>query len=88
MTELVELQRGRCPWCGDYLPDPRRRCAIDHIIPTVLAESIPITDVSRWLGHKSIEVIQQIYGHLIPPPSTAHAPRLTRRTRESRRLSA
>jgi integrase len=22
--------------------------------------------VSRWLGHKSIEVTQQIYGHLVP----------------------
>ena len=33
---------------------------------TALAEGIPITDVSRWLGHKSIEVTHQIYGHLIP----------------------
>ncbi len=31
-----------------------------------LAEGIPITEVSRWLGHKSIEVTHQIYGHLIP----------------------
>jgi integrase len=22
--------------------------------------------VSRWLGHKSIEVTHQIYGHLVP----------------------
>ena len=33
---------------------------------TALAEGIPITDVSRWLGHKSIEVTHQIYGHLVP----------------------
>jgi integrase len=33
---------------------------------TALAEGIPITEVSRWLGHKSIEVTHQIYGHLIP----------------------
>jgi integrase len=33
---------------------------------TALAEGIPITDVSRWLGHKSIEVTHQIYGHLTP----------------------
>ena len=33
---------------------------------TSLAEGIPITEVSRWLGHKSIEVTHQIYGHLIP----------------------
>jgi integrase len=33
---------------------------------TALAEGIPITEVSRWLGHKSIEVTHQIYGHLAP----------------------
>ena len=31
-----------------------------------LAEGIPITEVSRWLGHKSIEATHQIYGHLVP----------------------
>ncbi|HET7013030.1 MAG TPA: HNH endonuclease signature motif containing protein [Streptosporangiaceae bacterium] len=35
MTELVELQHWRCPWCGDYLPDTPRGTAIDHIIPRV-----------------------------------------------------
>jgi integrase len=33
---------------------------------TALAEGIPITEVSRWLGHKSIEVTHQTYGHLVP----------------------
>jgi integrase len=33
---------------------------------TALAEGIPITEVSRWPGHKSIEVTHQIYGHLVP----------------------
>jgi integrase len=33
---------------------------------TALAEGIPITAVSRWLGHTSIEVTHQIYGHLVP----------------------
>jgi integrase len=33
---------------------------------TSLAEGIPITEVSRWLGHKSIEVTHQIYVHLVP----------------------
>jgi integrase len=32
----------------------------------VLAQRIPITEVSRWLGHNSIEVTHQIYGHLVP----------------------
>jgi alkylation response protein AidB-like acyl-CoA dehydrogenase len=31
-----------------------------------LARGVPITDVSRWLGHNSIEVTHQIYGHLTP----------------------
>ena len=35
MTELVELQHWRCPWCGDCLPDSPRGTAIDHIIPRV-----------------------------------------------------
>src|SRR5215469_15136191 len=35
MTELVELQRWRCPWCGDNLPGSPRGTAIDHIIPRV-----------------------------------------------------
>jgi hypothetical protein len=35
MTELVELQHWRCPWCGDYLPDSPAGTAIDHIIPRV-----------------------------------------------------
>jgi hypothetical protein len=33
MTELVELQRWSCPWCGDDLPGSPRGTAIDHIIP-------------------------------------------------------
>jgi integrase len=32
---------------------------------TALAEGIPITEVSRWLGHKSIEVTHQIYGRYV-----------------------
>ena len=35
MTELVEAQHWRCPWCGDDLPDSPRGTAIDHIIPRV-----------------------------------------------------
>jgi hypothetical protein len=35
MTELVEQQRWRCPWCGDDLPSSPRGTAIDHIIPRV-----------------------------------------------------
>jgi hypothetical protein len=35
MTELVELQRWSCPWCGADLPRSPRGTAIDHIIPRV-----------------------------------------------------
>ena len=31
-----------------------------------LAGGIPITDVSKWLGHKDINVTYAIYGHLVP----------------------
>jgi integrase len=58
---------------------------------TALAEGIPITEVSRWLGHKSIEVTHQIYGHLVPSSfdrartalDTAH-----HKSRQSRRKTA
>lgn len=35
MTELVEQQHWRCPWCRDYLPDSPPGTAIDHIIPQI-----------------------------------------------------
>ena len=31
-----------------------------------LAAGVPITDVSKWLGHRSIEMTYRIYGHLVP----------------------
>ena len=41
--------------------------SLRHLYASVaLTEGIPITEVSRWLGHNSIEVTHQIYGHLIP----------------------
>jgi len=33
---------------------------------TALASGIPITEVSRWLGHRSIETTHRIYGHIVP----------------------
>ena len=35
LTELVELQAWRCPWCRDCLPDSPPGTAVDHIIPRV-----------------------------------------------------
>ncbi|MYT31719.1 MULTISPECIES: tyrosine-type recombinase/integrase [unclassified Streptomyces] len=33
---------------------------------TALANGIPIHEVSRWLGHKSIKITVDTYGHLVP----------------------
>lgn len=31
-----------------------------------LASGVPITDVSKWLGHRNINITYAIYGHLVP----------------------
>jgi integrase len=36
---------------------------------TALAEGVPISEVSRWLGHKSIITTVDLYGHLVPEAS-------------------
>lgn len=46
----------------DFIPHTLRHLYAS----TALAENVPITDVSRWLGHNSIELTHQIYGHLVP----------------------
>lgn len=33
---------------------------------TALAAGIPIHEVSRWLGHRSVKTTVDIYGHLVP----------------------
>jgi integrase len=45
-----------------FVPHSLRHC----FASTALAAGIPITDVSRWLGHRSIEITYRIYGHLVP----------------------
>jgi integrase len=30
---------------------------------------VPISEVSRWLGHKSITTTVDLYGHLVPEAS-------------------
>lgn len=46
----------------DFTPHTLR-----HIFASVaLAGSVPITDVSQWLGHRDINVTYAIYGHLVP----------------------
>lgn len=36
---------------------------------TALAEGVPVSEVSRWLGHKSITTTVDLYGHLVPEAS-------------------
>ena len=36
---------------------------------TALAEGVPISEVSRWLGHRSITTTVDLYGHLAPEAS-------------------
>lgn len=33
---------------------------------TALAEGAPISEVSRWPGHRSITTTVDLYGHLVP----------------------
>ena len=37
-----------------------------HFASAALARGIPIIDVSRWLGHRSIDTTHRIYGHIVP----------------------
>ena len=37
---------------------------------TALAEGVPILEVSRWLGHRSITTTVDLYGHLVPEASS------------------
>jgi integrase len=47
---------------GSFTPHVLR-----HIFASVaLSGGVPITDVSKWLGHKDINVTFGIYGHLVP----------------------
>ena len=49
------------------LPSTFTPHTLRHIYASVcLAGGIPITDVSKWLGHRDINVTYQIYGHLVP----------------------
>lgn len=36
---------------------------------TALAEAVPISEVSQWLGHRSITTTVDRYGHLVPEAS-------------------
>jgi integrase len=65
-THLVRVVTAKaCRLCG--IPHKRHTFA-----STALAEGVPISEVSRWLGHKSITTTVDLYGHLVPE-ATARA---------------
>ncbi|MET8333291.1 site-specific integrase [Streptosporangium canum] len=48
------------------LPDDFTPHGLRHAFASMqLAQRIPITDVSAWLGHNDINTTYQIYGHLV-----------------------
>jgi integrase len=65
----------------EFIPHSLRH----YFASAALAKGIPITEVSRWLGHKSIEVTHQIYGHLVPSSFDRARTALDQAYQESRR---
>jgi len=60
LQHRLPVERAGLP--EEFIPHALRHCYASN----ALANGIPITEVSRWLGHKSIEVTHRIYGHLVP----------------------
>jgi integrase len=49
------------------IPDGFSPHSLRHVFASVaLSSGVPITDVSRWLGHRNIQTTFAIYGHLVP----------------------
>lgn len=51
------------------LPDTTFHDLRHTFASTALAEGVPISEVSRWPGHKSITTTVDLYGHLVPEAS-------------------
>ncbi|GGO70962.1 tyrosine-type recombinase/integrase [Nonomuraea cavernae] len=51
------------------LPDTTFHDLRHSFASTALAEGVPISEVSRWLGHESITTTVDLYGHLVPEAS-------------------
>lgn len=50
----------------DGSPKYTPHCLRHFFASTALAHGIPIHEVSRWLGHRSIKITVDVYGHLVP----------------------
>ncbi len=58
------LSAGLVDLDGDAKYTPR---SLRHFFAsTALANGVPIHEVSRWLGHRSVKTTVDIYGHLLP----------------------
>ncbi|MGW7002593.1 tyrosine-type recombinase/integrase [Streptomyces sp. NPDC054933] len=57
---------------GIVTPDGTPKCpphCLRHFFAsTLLASGIPMREVSRRLGHRSIKTAVDVYGHLVPDP--------------------
>ncbi|MFG6191317.1 tyrosine-type recombinase/integrase [Nonomuraea sp. JJY05] len=51
------------------LPDTTFHDLRHTFASTALASGIPISEVSKWLGHESITTTVDLYGHLVPEAS-------------------
>ncbi|WP_336213304.1 tyrosine-type recombinase/integrase, partial [Nonomuraea sp. LPB2021202275-12-8] len=51
------------------LPDTTFHDLRHTFASTALAAGVPISEVSRWLGHESITTTVDLYGHLVPEAS-------------------
>jgi len=51
------------------LPDTTFHDLRHTFASTALAGGVPISEVSRWLGYKSITTTVDLYGHLVPEAS-------------------
>ncbi len=51
------------------LPDTTFHDLRHTFASTAPAKGMPISEVSRWLGHKSITTTVDLYGHLVPEAS-------------------
>jgi integrase len=60
--ETFIKQRDKAGLPPEFTPHDLR-----HVFASVaLANNVPITDVSRWLGHKSVDLTYRIYSHFVP----------------------
>ena len=58
-----------------------------YFASAALARGIPITEVSRWLGHRSMDTTHRIYGHIVPSSVDRARAMLDDAYQEARRAS-